>query len=210
MNPKHWLPWLCVVMLLVGEAFLFNANRQKNAAQAIVQDAQQQAALLQNQLEQMKLTGATEQNVESERLRKENKILADKLAAAQATIQRLNVTNATLLATNQQMALELDATRELAQQLQQTQTENQNDSMAAQTPAEADRNECISNLRQIDAAKQQWALENNKTETAVPTIADLLPYLANGFPSCPSGGRYSINAVSELPTCSIPGHSLVQ
>lgn len=26
-------------------------------------------------------------------------------------------------------------------------------------------NACINNLRQIDAAKQQWALENNKADT---------------------------------------------
>lgn len=71
------------------------------------------------------------------------------------------------------------------------------------------QNACINNLRQIDAAKQQWALENNKKAGDVPTDADLAPYLGDGkFPICPSGGTYTIGAVSNAPTCSIPSHKL--
>jgi hypothetical protein len=210
MNPKRWLPWLCVVMLLIGEAFLFNANRQKNAAQATIHDAEQQAALLQSQLDQLKLNSATEQSSENDRLRKENRGLSQKLVADQDTINQLNTSNAALIATNAQMAAELEATRELAQQLQQPQPDPQNDAMATLSPAEAARNQCLNNLRQIDAAKQQWALENSKTAAAVPTVTDLLPYFPNGFPACPAGGRYQINTVGEYPTCSIPGHVLTQ
>lgn len=210
MNPKRWLPWLCVVMLLIGEAFLFNANRQKNAAQSTIHDAEQQAVLLQSQLDQLKLNNATEQSSENERLRKENRVLSQKLVAAQEAIKQFNTINASLMATNTQIAAELEAARELAQQLQQAQPDAQNDTMTTLTPAEVERNQCINNLRQIDAAKQQWALENSKTTTAVPTVADLLPYFPNGFPSCPSGGRYTINAVGDYPTCSIAGHALAQ
>jgi len=72
-------------------------------------------------------------------------------------------------------------------------------------------NACINNLRQIDAAKQQWALENDRPANAVPTAADLLPYFRDGlFPACPVGGVYSLNAVGLPPTCSVPGHSLPQ
>ncbi|HTX21820.1 MAG TPA: hypothetical protein VMD27_08190 [Candidatus Aquilonibacter sp.] len=71
----------------------------------------------------------------------------------------------------------------------------------------AQRNACINNLRQIDAAKEQWALENGKKVGDVPTKDDLLPYLPS-WPVCPSGGTYSINAIGENPTCSIPGHEL--
>jgi hypothetical protein len=75
----------------------------------------------------------------------------------------------------------------------------------------AQTNACINNLRQIDAAKQQWALENDKTADAVPSAQDLLPYLSNlVFPVCPSGGTYTINAVGVPPTCSVPGHVLPQ
>jgi hypothetical protein len=76
--------------------------------------------------------------------------------------------------------------------------------------ATSQQNACINNLRIIDAAKQQWALEKGKKDGDVPTQDDLLPYLGrNGqFPRCPQGGTYTINAIGELPTCSIPTHRL--
>lgn len=73
-------------------------------------------------------------------------------------------------------------------------------------------NACINNLRLIDVAKQQWALENKKQSTDTPTMQDLQPYLGHGpngeFPTCPTGGTYKIGTVGEKPTCSIPGHVL--
>ena len=71
------------------------------------------------------------------------------------------------------------------------------------------RNACINNLRQIDGAKQQWALENNKKDSDTPARADLLGYFPNHrFPQCPTGGRYTLNAVADRPECSAPGHIL--
>ena len=73
----------------------------------------------------------------------------------------------------------------------------------------AQRNACINNLRMIDAAKNEWALENSKTNGSPVTQADLLPYFkADKFPVCPAGGAYTIGAVGEPPKCSIPGHVL--
>src|SRR5580658_415807 len=49
-------------------------------------------------------------------------------------------------------------------------------------------NLCIDNLRMIDAAEQQWALEFGEVSTAVPQATDLQPYLGRGvgvLPSCP-------------------------
>jgi hypothetical protein len=40
------------------------------------------------------------------------------------------------------------------------------------------QNACINTLRQLDAAKNQWALETAKKSTDVPTKKDLLPYLS--------------------------------
>jgi len=75
----------------------------------------------------------------------------------------------------------------------------------------AQRNACINNLRQIDAAKQEWALENHKTATDTPTQAEVAHYLKDGrFPNCPQGGTYTIGANAENPTCSIPTHKLSQ
>jgi len=73
--------------------------------------------------------------------------------------------------------------------------------------AVSQKNACINNLRQLDAAKQQWALEKGKFASDVPTQEDLLPYLRK-WPVCPQGGTYTINAVGQPPTCSIPDHRL--
>jgi competence protein ComGC len=73
----------------------------------------------------------------------------------------------------------------------------------------AQENACINNLRQIDGAKQEWALENNKKGADTPTQADLAHYLKNGqFPVCPNRGTYTIGPVDESPICSIPKHQL--
>ncbi len=71
------------------------------------------------------------------------------------------------------------------------------------------QNACINNLRQIQAAKSEWALEKEKGPGDVPTANDLTPYFAGSkFPVCPAGGTYTIGPVSNTPTCSIPNHSL--
>ena len=73
-------------------------------------------------------------------------------------------------------------------------------------------NACINNLRQIDGAKQQWALENHQISTATVLSAALMPYLGRGtagsWPTCPANGSYTINNVSTAPTCNIANHLL--
>jgi hypothetical protein len=117
----------------------------------------------------------------------------------------------------QQLQTSRDAVQQQQEQLQQMQAENQQAAATTEASTEqsmspaAQLNACINNLRQIDAAKQQWALENSKTADAVPSAQDLLPYFSNlVFPVCPSGGAYTINAVGVPPTCSVPGHVLPQ
>ena len=74
----------------------------------------------------------------------------------------------------------------------------------------AQMNACLSNLRQIDDAKQQWATQNKKEPTDTPTPQELEAYLHRSFTTlkCPAGGVYTINAAGEKPTCSIPQHEL--
>ena len=70
-------------------------------------------------------------------------------------------------------------------------------------------NACINNLRMIEAAKQEWALENSKQASDTPTQAEVAHFLKNSqFPVCPADGTYTIGAVSNAPTCSIPAHKL--
>jgi hypothetical protein len=74
------------------------------------------------------------------------------------------------------------------------------------------QNACINNLRQIDAAKNEWALENNKTNGTPVTEADIKTYIkldaSGNLPKCPAGGTYTIGPVGSVPTCSVPGHKL--
>ena len=80
---------------------------------------------------------------------------------------------------------------------------------ATSSLATRQRNTCINNLRQIDAAKVQWALEKGKPNGTPVTEDDIKPYLQGGvLPKCPVGGKYTIGKVGETPTCSTPGHVL--
>ena len=45
----------------------------------------------------------------------------------------------------------------------------------------AQKNACINNLRIINGAKQQWALENNKSAEDVPTAQDLDRLIQGGY-----------------------------
>jgi hypothetical protein len=67
---------------------------------------------------------------------------------------------------------------------------------------------CINNLRQIDGAIQQWALEHKKTQEEIVKWQDITPYLKNKM-ICPQGGHYAIGpTATNVPTCSVAGHAL--
>ena len=72
----------------------------------------------------------------------------------------------------------------------------------------AQANACVNNLRIIDAAKNQYALENGlKTGDATATSTTLQPYLGHSststFPVCPiAATAYTINAIGTNPTCA--------
>ena len=82
----------------------------------------------------------------------------------------------------------------------------------------AQRRACVNNLRQIDAAKQQWALEQGKSASD-PAAAgtDIQAYIGRGTLGslkdviCPSGDGaafdacYAIGDVNTLPICKIVG-----
>lgn len=69
-------------------------------------------------------------------------------------------------------------------------------------------NACVNNLRQIDGAKQQWALETKAAATAEPTIGDVTAYMQKA-PVCPSGGTYTVGTIAADASCSVDGHELV-
>ena len=68
-------------------------------------------------------------------------------------------------------------------------------------------NACIANLKQIEGAKANWALESRATAAATPTAANLYgatAYIAR-TPVCAGGGTYTIGAVDTTPVCSLSG-----
>lgn len=204
MNLKRWFAWLCLALMLVAEIFLFVALRQKDAIQTDLRVAQNQMRQMQMELDELKNSNAGLQAAEILRLSKQNEILTNRLAKAQAMIDQLETESA---ATAQRLTTARTALQLQQDHLQQLQTENRLVTDAGIILIH--RNTCINNLRQIDGAKQQWALEKNKALDDVPTVKDLLPYLKDGvFPTCPDGGVYSINMVDAAPTCTIQGHAL--
>ncbi len=69
----------------------------------------------------------------------------------------------------------------------------------------AQANACINNMRQIESAKEQWALEKGKT-TGDAIVADEVGlYIKGGMPTCPGGGTYTYGAVGTDITCSLSG-----
>ena len=63
-------------------------------------------------------------------------------------------------------------------------------------------NACINWLRQIEGAKDQWAVDHNKSTNDIPTWEDLKQYIKD-TPTCPAGGIYSINKVGVNAICSL-------
>ena len=78
-------------------------------------------------------------------------------------------------------------------------------------------NACINNLRQMDGAVQQYALEQKLASSSTYTLSVIKPYIKldsnNNIPGCPASGTYSQGAsVTNPPTCSLsantPAHAL--
>jgi len=78
--------------------------------------------------------------------------------------------------------------------------------------ATSQANACINNLRQIDGAINEWALESGKTTGnpvgAVSTVSAYIKLNAsNSVPGCPAGGTYTVGNVGDTPqvSCSLSG-----
>ena len=74
------------------------------------------------------------------------------------------------------------------------------------------KNACIANLKQINGAKANWAMEMKKNNSDTPATTDLYGagLYVRSEPLCPGGGTYNINAVDTNPDCSLSasGHAL--
>ncbi len=207
---KTILPWIVAVLAIAGAGFLFNSNQSKSAELTKLQTAVQELETLRAEVAELKTQQVPPAEVaqlrkdkedllrlrnEVGKLRNESQLLAKQAQSAQAAL------------------VGAQAETQRAQQQAQTLAQTQTQLLAnAQNRQQAEViNACINNLRQLDGAKQQWALENNKTAEAVPTAQDIAPYLKDqAIPVCPASGKYTLNSVATVPTCSIAGHALPQ
>ncbi len=77
-------------------------------------------------------------------------------------------------------------------------------------PYNQTRSSCIANLKVLDSAKEQWAMDNKKAPGAVVRFKDLvgLDLYIKSEPVCPKGGYYVVGSIGTNPTCSIEGHAI--
>jgi hypothetical protein len=66
---------------------------------------------------------------------------------------------------------------------------------------------CWAKLRNIETAKEVWALDVGATSGAPVTIESILPYLSMSLmPTCHvAGGKYIVGKVGEEPSCTVHG-----
>lgn len=206
---------LVALVGLAGATTYFYQTNQKQAAELAT--LRQQGQELQQLKEETKdIQKLRAQVAEADRLRRDNEELS-----------RLRNETRELRQTKQQfekLQVETQQLRATVQQLQQANIENQRlraqneqyqqQATAAQAGAQANlanaqRNACIANLRQMDGATQQWALEQKlNAYTRVDPNAIRLYLRGQQLLQCPAGGTYSFGAVRDHPKCSVPGHGL--
>ncbi|MCX6922013.1 MAG: hypothetical protein NT154_02150 [Verrucomicrobia bacterium] len=217
MKLKSLLPWLCVLGLLIGLAWVYAASQKKEAELATLRQESQELQKLRAEQEESKTTTTQAENNELTRLRKDNEELL-----------RLRNEVRQLRGDKQQLATQVQTAQAQAQgaqeQIQALRTAPVQPAVPGQpavgapaarpgqpplTPEQANAAACLNNLRQIDGAKQQWALEKQKRAGTLLTASDIAPYVPNNtLPVCPAGGVYTLNPVGIAPICSAPGHGL--
>ena len=206
MNLKRWFVTACLALTLVAEFFLYRATHARDGTLADLRTAQVELRQAQDTVDELKNSNAGLQASEILRLRKQNEFLTNQLADVQKSLAELK-------SEYEQTADHLVTARR-ALKLQQAhiaELESEKKSVVVAGVAVLNQNRCINHLRDLDLAKQEWALDKNKSQNAIPLERELRPYLKKGIiPTCPGGGIYLINSVSEFPVCSLPGHGLTQ
>jgi prepilin-type N-terminal cleavage/methylation domain-containing protein len=67
---------------------------------------------------------------------------------------------------------------------------------------------CIANLREIDQAKEQYAMESGKKFGDSVEWSDLVPVYIKSRPACPLAPTYTLGVIGVNPTCPVVGHDL--
>lgn len=206
---KTILPWVVAVLAIGGLALLFKSNQSQSAELAALRVQLQQLESLRSELAEAKAQQVPAAEVAQ--LRKDREALLrlrneiGQLRNEKQELTRQAQTAQSALANAQ---AETERARQQAQAAAQASQAQSLVSVQNQQQAQL-LNACINNLRQLDGAKQQWALENRKADGDVPSAQDIALYLKDQvLPACPAGGSYTLNGLGTAPTCSIAGHVL--
>ncbi len=209
------VPWLLVAGSLGGLAVVYSGSQKKDAELTTLRADSEQLQKVRAELDDLKTNQTQNASDELTRLRRDH----DELLRLRNRVQEL-----------QRQAQQAQSQMQAAQnQAQSAQAQMQAQAAAAATkaapqpvpgvpglppgvtPEQANATACINNLRQIDAAKQQWALQNGKPAGSLMTSADIAAFLPNNtVPSCPAGGIYTINPAGLAPLCTVPGHAITK
>lgn len=209
-------PLLCLIAAVGGAgAMLFYAQKEKGALQS-------QLAELREQVRQMETKATDPKEVERLRAQAREAVELKKeveevhrlrgevtlLRKDKATFEKASAENAQLRDWASRVQAENAVVRGQNQSLAQAQAAAI--SGASPQVEQTHKALCIANLKQLDGAIQQWALENNRKATDDVELRPVLSFLKGSLlPVCPSRGLYQPGpTVSAAPTCSIPGHTL--
>jgi|ERR1041385_5390180 Tfp pilus assembly protein PilV len=197
---KTTLPWIVVIVLIAGVGLLYSANQRQAAELARWQQTAAEAEKARPATEEA--GKATVDSAETAQLRKDHEEL-----------MRLRNEVRQLREEKQQLTKQLQAAQQAAVRQQELQAALSEVQQLRSQATQAEKNSqlvvCVNNLKQIDAAKLQWSVENNRPAGAIAVPQDLMPYFPNkAFPTCPGGGAYTINPIGQSPTCNLPGHIL--
>ena len=216
MKLKLLLPWVLVVGLGAALGWLYTADAKKDTELSALRADSAELQQLRAQAEEAKKADTQAQNDELERLRKDHEELLrlrNEARQLRAERQQLSgqVQTAQAQAANAQAQAQSAKTAQAVEQAVAEARAKAAGAPAPPNPEQAALNTCINNLRMIDGAKAQWALEAQKPNGAIMAPANLLPYLPNNtMPTCPAGGIYTLNPVGQPPICNVPGHTLAR
>ena len=194
---------MLVVALGIAAFALYSSNQKQSAELAQLRQASEEAQKAQASADIKSSPAATVEEIAQ--LRKDHE-----------DVLRLRNEVRTLRDEKQQLARQAQAAQaatansQQQEQLQKLTLENQQLKVQSQVMQQRDQQAaCINNLRQIEGAKQQFALEAQKQPGTLVSTEDLAPYFPNkAIPACPGGGVYTLNQIGLNPICNIPGHVL--
>ncbi len=72
----------------------------------------------------------------------------------------------------------------------------------------ASEKSCIANLRRIEQAKEQYAMEHSKKTGDSVEWSDIVPDYIKSRPACPLAPTYTLGLIGVSPTCPVVGHDI--